>query len=77
MTRYSTTRSRCACGHRIVMVDGRWQHAEPHPDHACGCSDPKPSENIAVIGERGGLRVRASSCSMRVDCLRRESEMGL
>lgn len=31
MTRYSKTRSRCACGHKIIRVDGKWHHVEPHP----------------------------------------------
>jgi len=32
MTRYSKTHSRCDCGHKIIMVDGKWQHAEKRMD---------------------------------------------
>jgi hypothetical protein len=40
----SKTHSRCGCGHKIVKVDGKWQHEEPHPDHACSCSEPEPGQ---------------------------------
>lgn len=42
----SKTRSRCDCGHRIELVNGKWQHVEPHPEHACTCREPKPSDRI-------------------------------
>jgi hypothetical protein len=78
MTRYSKTHSRCDCGHKIIMVDGKWQHAEPHPAHACSCMDPKPSDNIGMFRARGSVKVRAGISTLHgASCLRYESEMGL
>jgi hypothetical protein len=46
---YSATQSRCACGHKIVLVDGHWQHANPHPEAACTCTEPEPSPDIGMF----------------------------
>lgn len=50
--RRSKIRSRCDCGHRIILVDGHWQHVEPHPKHACSCTEPKPSDKIGIRSHR-------------------------
>ena len=47
MGQRSKTHSRCQCGHKTILVNGHWQHTEPHPDHACSCKEPAPG----IIGQ--------------------------
>lgn len=30
------------CGHKIKLVDGKWVHQHPHPEHVCRCDKPVP-----------------------------------
>ena len=68
----SKTRSRCDCGHKIILVDGHWKHIEPHPEHACSCTEPKPSKHIAQFRTE---KITPAQCGIAVlgnTMLRRE-----
>jgi hypothetical protein len=74
MTRYSETRSRCSCGHLIILVDGHWVHKTPHPEHACTCTEPKPSEHIGMHREKPA-QVRCGIATLNLSMERREGWM--
>ena len=75
--RYSAIRSRCSCGHKIILKDGHWQHVEPHPETACTCMEPKPSEHIGQFRAHGEPLVRCGISTLGRTMERHESEVGL
>ena len=72
MNRYSKTQSRCDCGHKIILIDGHWQHAGPHPDHACTCKEPKPSQHIGQFRSHGEPQPRCGIATLNLSMERRE-----
>jgi hypothetical protein len=73
--RYSATKSRCGCGHLIELVDGHWQHKTPHPEHACTCTDPQPSQHIGQFRARGEPQPRCGIATLNLSMERREGWM--